>query len=120
MAGFFSNDRGLYPPVGDAGAPGQYVPVTLSGTGTTEATNAAPFTKGMLYVLTVGSAPVRVLFSRTGGQSNFVPPTGGAILPANSVFPFVAVDNGTWGSLHVYVEAADGSSSYLASVFRRG
>jgi hypothetical protein len=71
-------------------------------------------------MLTVGSAAVRVGFTRLAAQAGtFVPPTGGMILPANSTYHFRAFDSGTYGCLYVVVEAADGAAAYQVTVQQR-
>jgi len=93
----------------------RFGPETLEDTGTTEASNSRPFTKDRMHVLSVGAEPLRVLFGPTPGTGSDVPGTGGAIIPANIMFTFRA----GVGSLYVYIEAADGSSPYEASVWQR-
>jgi hypothetical protein len=90
-------------------------PETLEDTGTTEASNSRAFTKDRMHVLSVGAEPLRVLFGPTPGTGSDVPAAGGAIIPANILFTFRA----GVGSLYVYIEAADGSSPYEASVWQR-
>lgn len=90
-------------------------PQGLAGTGTTESSNSRAFTKDRMHVLSVGAEPLRVLFGPTPGAGSDVPPAGGAIIPANILFTFRA----GVGSLYVYIEAADGSSPYEASVWQR-
>ena len=90
-------------------------PQSLAGTGTTETHNARAFTKDRMHILSVGDEPIRVLFASAPALSTVVPPTGGAIIPAGAQFTFRAIAK----AAHVYVEAADGSSAYEASVWQR-
>lgn len=116
MSDYLDSFRGWMPPMLDAG---QYTPQSVSGTGTTEASNDRPFSKDRLHIVTVGAAAVRVLFTRTKPTGDIVPAAGGFILPANSVFPFRAFDGGKYGSLFVTMEAADGSANYEATITQR-
>jgi hypothetical protein len=89
------------------------VPQRLSGTGTTEASNAASMLPGKYATLVVGDTPVRYALADEPGISNAVATTD-IIIPANSSV--------TWTvgkfSRYAYVEAADGSSAYEAWVFQ--
>jgi hypothetical protein len=96
-------------------ASASFGPETLEDTGTTESSNSRAFTKDRMHVLSVGAEPLRVLFGPTPGTGSDVPAAGGAIIPANILFTFRA----SVGSLYVYIEAADGSSPYEASVWQR-
>jgi hypothetical protein len=93
-----------------------FAPQILEGTGTTESSNVSRFTKDRMHMLSVGEEPLRVLFGPSPGTGTNVPATGGAIIPANSLFPFrSSVD-----ALYVYVEAAAGGvADYTASVWQR-
>lgn len=105
-------------PLVDDKAPAIRKPVNFAGTGTTESSNTdSPFLMGRQYLFTVGPVAVRVVFSKTGGQANVVSSTNSLILPANSwcIFTTIEHDEEGWGSQFVYVEAADGTSAYLAS-----
>ena len=112
MSDYLDSNRGAVPPMADNG---QYSPETLEATGATESSNLRAFTKDRMHVLSVGATPLRVLFGPLAGTGTNVPGTGGAIIPANSLFTFRSgVD-----ARFVYVEAADASSAYQASVCQR-
>lgn len=113
---------GVYPPFGDASAPGHRREHTLSGTGTTESVNEAPLAQGRNHMIHVGAVPVRVSFRIAKDYSGAaVPASGGVIIPANSMYPFKAVrgTDGTYGSLFVHAEAADGTSAYELTLYQR-
>jgi len=93
----------------------QYTPQYLSGTGTTEASNSRPFAKDRMHVLTVGATPVRVLFGGAPGTGSDISTTEGALLAAGAFLTFRSGIH----ARYVYVEAADGSASYEASVWQR-
>jgi hypothetical protein len=112
MSDYLDSNRGAVPPMADNG---QYSPETFEATGATESSNSRPFTKDRMHVLSVGAVPLRVLFGPAPGSGSNVPGTGGAIIPANSLFTFRSgVD-----ALYVYVEAADAIADYQASVWQR-
>jgi hypothetical protein len=93
---------------------GNFTPQYLAGTGATEDSNSKPFSKDRIYMLTA-NVDVRVLFGADAGTGSDVGATEGAIIPAGAWFTFRA------GPLarYVYVEAADGTSPYRASVWQR-
>jgi hypothetical protein len=112
MSDYLDSNRGAVPPMSDNG---QYSPETLEDSADTESSNSRAFTKDRMHVLSVGATPLRVLFGPAPGSGSNVPPTGGAIIPANSLFTFRSgVD-----ALYVYVEAADATADYQASVWQR-
>jgi hypothetical protein len=99
----------------DIGSLAIYAVQELADSGTTESSNPRRFVKDRMHMLSVGEEPLRVLFGPVPGTGTNVPATGGAIIPANIMFPFrSSVD-----ALYIYIEAADGSSAYEASVWQR-
>jgi len=112
MSDYLDSNRGAMPPMKDQG---NFTPQYLSGTGTTEASNSKPFSKDRMYILTVGAAPIRVLFGSAAGGGTDVGATEGAILNAGALFTFRAQEN----AKYVYIEAADGAAAYTASVWQR-
>lgn len=121
MSNFTSNTRGLLPPLLDDEAPSAWKPVYFGGTGSGNEVNAVPFSKGRVHVLTVGKSDVLVAFSRDGNKTDpvTVAAENGMVVPAGTVFPFLAFDNGKYGSTFVYITAADGSAGFDASVQQR-
>lgn len=113
MSDYLDSNRGAVPPMADNG---QYSPETLEDTGATESSNSRAFTLDRMHVLSVGAVPLRVLFGPLPGTGTNVPPAGGAIIPANSLFAFRSgVD-----ARYVYVEAATpADGAYKASVWQR-
>jgi hypothetical protein len=112
MSDYLDSNRGAVPPMANKSP---YSPAILEDTGVTESSNSRPFVKDRMHMLSVGAVSLRVLFGPVPGTGANVPATGGALIPANSLFTFRSgVD-----ALHVYVEAADGSSDYQASVWQR-
>jgi hypothetical protein len=112
MSDYLDSNRGAVPPLAGTSI---HSPQTLEDTGTTESSSTSRFTKDRMYVLSVGAVALRVLFGPTPGTGSNVPAAGGAIIPANSLFTFRSgVD-----ALYVYVEAADATSAYKASVWLR-
>lgn len=112
MSDYKDSNAGTVPPMKEAG---QYTPQYLAATGTTEASNSRAFTKDRMHVLTVGAAPIRVLFGETVGAGSDIGATEGALLAAGSFFTFRAGVK----SKYVYIEAADGAAAYTASVWQR-
>jgi hypothetical protein len=112
MAGYLDSNRGVMPPIANSGT---FSPQYLANTGATEASNTKPLSLDRMHILTVGAVPIRVLFSGTGGATDVVPTTGGAIIPANSSLSFLVVE----AARYVYIQAADGTSAYTASVWQR-
>lgn len=112
MSDYLDSNRGAVPPMKEQG---QYTPQYLAATGATESSNSRPFSKDRMHVLTVGATPVRVLFGPDAGTGSDVGATEGALLDAGSFFTFRAGVN----ARYVYVEAADGTSPYTASVWQR-
>ena len=90
-------------------------PELLSGTGTTETVNEVAFIADRMHLLVVSGTDVRVGFFSSSPAVGSVPPDGGFVLPVGAIFPF----RSTKDALFVVVEAADGSSSYEVSVWRR-
>ncbi len=123
MANFQDKTRAVLPPM--IGGPGHVQPQRLAGTGTTEDSNSRRLAKDRLHDLVVGGTPgtndVRVTFRAEGGLAAQVSATD-FIVPAGTVFPFLALlgRGGDYGSLFVYVEAADGVSTYECFVVQRG
>jgi hypothetical protein len=123
MANFQDKTRAVLPPM--LGGPGHLQPQRLAGTGTAEASTSRRLAKDHLHELVVGGTPgtndVRVTFRAEGGLADQVATTD-FVVPSGTVFPFLAVlgRGGAYGSLHVYVEAADGSSMYECFVQQRG
>ena len=123
MANFQDKTRAVLPPM--AGGPGHLQPQRLSGTGTTEESTVRALAKDHIHELvcygTPGTNDVRVTFRPAGGLADQVAVTD-FVVPAGTVFPFVAVlgRGGDYGSLFVYVEAADGSSTFECFVTQRG
>lgn len=122
MANFQDKTRAVLPPM--AGGPGLDAQ-RLAGTGTTEASNSRRLVKDRLHELvvygTAGTNDVRVVFRVEGGLAAQVSTTD-FVVPAGTVFPFLAVRGleDKYGSLFVYVEAADGASTYECFVVQRG
>jgi hypothetical protein len=112
MSDYLDSNRGAVPPMADKSP---YVPATLEDTGVTESSNHRPFVKDRMHILSVGAVTLRVLFGPVPGTGFNVPATGGAIIPANSLFTF---RSGVYAR-YVYVEAADAASDYQASVWQR-
>lgn len=112
MSDYKDSNAGTVPPMKDSG---QYTPQYLTAAVLVEDSNSRPFTKDRMHVLTVGAVPVRVLFGPTPGGGSDVGTTEGALLNAGAFFTFRAGVN----SAYVYVEAADGTSTFTASVWQR-
>jgi hypothetical protein len=112
MSDYQDSNRGAIPPMKDAG---QYTPQYLAATGATESSNSRAFTRDRMHVLTVGATPIRVLFGAVPGTTGDIGATEGALLNAGSFFTFRA----GLKSAYVYIEAADGSTAYTASVWQR-
>jgi hypothetical protein len=112
MSDYLDSNRGAMPPIAESS---RFSPQYLAGTGATEATNTRAFSKDRMHILTVGAVPIRVLFSNVKGATDVVPTTGGAIIPANSSLSFLAIA----GATYIYMQAADGTSAYTASVWQR-
>lgn len=112
MSDYLDSNRGAVPPMKDAG---NFTPQYLAGTGTTEDSNLKPFTKDRMHVLTVGATPIRVLFGAVAGGGSDVGATEGALLNAGAFFTF----RSGLKSRYVYIEAADGTTAYTASVWQR-
>jgi hypothetical protein len=120
MGDFLDVTRAVIPPMEGDQVPGHFQPQRLSGTGTAEAVNERALSKGRIHDLIVGAAAVRVSFRAVGGASDQVATTS-TLIPANTIYPFLALlgpDN-TWGSIFVYVEAGDGAADYEAFVVQR-
>ena len=84
----------------------------LAGTGTTEATNATALTVNAFASITVGAAPIRIVFrSVTGTGSNVA--TTNRTIGAYATYDWL-VESGTD---FVAIEAADGASAYEAWVW---
>lgn len=113
MSDYLDSNRGAIPPLADSA---NHSPQNLADTGTAESHNAKAFTADRMHMLSVGAAAVRVLFAPSPALSNVVPPTGGAIIPANTLFTF----RSNAKARHIYVEAAAGGATpYEASVWQR-
>ena len=123
MANFQDKTRAVLPPM--LGGPGHLQPQRLAGTGTTEDSTSRRLAKDHLHDLVVGGTPgtndVRVTFRAQGGLVAQVSSTD-FIVPAGTVYPFLAIlgSVGDYGSLFVYVEAADGAATYECFVQQRG
>jgi len=123
MANFQDTTRAVLPPM--LGGPGHLQPQRLAGTGTTEDSTSRRLAKDHLHDLVVYGTPgtndVRVVFKAVGGLAAQVSTTD-FVVPAGTVYPFLAVLGraSEYGSLFVYVEAADGSSAYECFVQQRG
>jgi len=104
------------PPSSDSLA-GNYSPKKLAGTGSVES-SSVKLVPSRGYLLIVGAAPVSVRFSNKTGLVNAVDVTRDIRLPANTIFPFLAIDNkdGQWGTTVVYVEAFDGAAVYSVDI----
>lgn len=112
MSDYLDSNRGAIPPMADSA---NHSPQNLIGTGVAESSNTKAFTHDRMHMLVVGATPVRILFSGTGGATGVVPPAGGALFPANAVLTFRSVA----GARYIYMEAADGTSAYTATVWQR-
>lgn len=102
-------------------AAGQYTNQKLSGTGAVESHTQRPLIASRGHMLVVGDTAVVVRFSnQLGLPDGAVDITRDLYLPANTAFPFLPTKNNkdNWGTIVVYVEAADGASDYTVDVFQ--
>jgi len=115
---YLDKTKAIIPPM--EGSP-IWSPFNLSGTGSTEEVNPRALSKGRIYELFVGDTPIRVSFRPVGGIANAVT-AASVVIPANTIYPFLAMigPDAAYGSLFVYVEAADGVSVFEAHVAQRG
>jgi len=119
---FLNKDFASLPPLGDDSAPGHRRAIRLAGTGATEVSNDSPLMPQRLYTLSVaGSVAVRASFRATVGIANAVATTD-FVIPGNSDYTFLAEVNSDqgYGSIYVYVEAADGASNYECFLVQSG
>lgn len=103
----------VLPPMLDGGI---YSPQQVSGTGTAEATNPAPFLPDRVYMASTGENAARVIFTKEKPTADVIPSTGGFLIPANSMYCFRALDRGEFGALFLTAEAADGSSPFEVTI----
>ena len=86
---------------------------SLSGTGTTEATNTTALSTGSFATIKNGPVAVRVAFLSAPGGGSSVSPTEPFVLGAYEAFNWIA----EVGTKHVAIEAYDGATAYIASVW---
>lgn len=125
MADWLDSTRAVVPPMDGTAVPGNLQSQRLAGTGTTESSTSRRLIRGHIHEIVVGATAVRVSFRPKSGIANAVATTS-MIIPAYGSYQFVALigpedDAGdpAWGSVYVYVEAADGASAYEAHVVQR-
>lgn len=104
------------PPLG-AGA---YSPQILAGMGTTESHNAQALRPGRTASLITDDVAVFASFRSAVGLANQVDAATAVRIPPNTIFKFRILENVRlgFGSTVVYVEAADGSSSYRVCLWQ--
>lgn len=109
-----------------ANGPAVHTAQQLADTGATESHNTVALQPGRTAVLSVGDEAVRVSFRGVPGLAGAVGATD-AIIPANTLFKFRTILNlnkkksppeVNFGSIYVYVEAADGASAYECTVWQ--